>query len=363
MNVAEQEIPRETTALRACLEGVLLGTAVGDAFGLPAENLSPARIQRWWKGEWRMRFLPGRGMISDDTEHTLMVAQALLSHPNNVAAFKQSLAWKFRWWLAGLPGGVGLATARACLKLWLGFSPDKSGVRSGGGGQAMRSAIIGAFFADDPQRRREFVLASSRLTHRGWQAETAALADAEAVALAVHANGMPEAACVAANLRDLSGEREWRERILLIESCLRRGDSVSEFACGLGLENGVSGYSLQVVPVALFAWLRHSGYYRSALTSALDCGGDADTVGAIVGALCGASHGVAGIPTEWVQGIFEWPRSVGFMRAVARAMTDQKATGDSGSEVRYFWPGIVPRNIFFLCVVLLHGFRRLVPPY
>jgi ADP-ribosylglycohydrolase len=61
--------------------GLLLGTAVGDALGLPAENLSPEKIRRRWPGGWKMRFIFGRGMVSDDTEHTLMVAQALLEHP------------------------------------------------------------------------------------------------------------------------------------------------------------------------------------------------------------------------------------------------------------------------------------------
>src|SRR5262245_21409015 len=99
----------EQCPLAASFAGLLLGTAVGDALGLPAENLSPGRIHRVWKGDWQMRFLLGRGMISDDTEHTLMVAQALLAHPNDAAAFQRSLARKFRWWLAGLPGGVGFA--------------------------------------------------------------------------------------------------------------------------------------------------------------------------------------------------------------------------------------------------------------
>jgi ADP-ribosyl-[dinitrogen reductase] hydrolase len=56
--------------------GVLLGTAVGDAIGLPSENLSPLRIRSRWPGPLRMRLVLGKGMISDDTEHTLMVAQA-----------------------------------------------------------------------------------------------------------------------------------------------------------------------------------------------------------------------------------------------------------------------------------------------
>jgi len=33
------------------------------------------------------------------------------------------------------------------------------------------------------------------------------------------------------------------------------------------------------------------------------------------------------------------------------------------APVRYFWPGIAVRNLFFLAVVLAHGFRRLAPPY
>jgi len=114
----------------ASFAGVLLGTAVGDALGLPAENLPPERIRKWWPGSgttsggvaWQMRLLFGRGMISDDTEHRLMVAQALLVHCHDAEAFERALGWKFRWWFAGLPGGVGMATAKACLRLWAGIS-------------------------------------------------------------------------------------------------------------------------------------------------------------------------------------------------------------------------------------------------
>ena len=82
------------------LAGILLGTAVGDSVGLPAEGLSPSRRQRLLPGSWRHRFLLGRGMISDDTEHTLMVAQSLLTHPDDATAFGRSLAWRLRWRLA-----------------------------------------------------------------------------------------------------------------------------------------------------------------------------------------------------------------------------------------------------------------------
>lgn len=101
---------------RERFEGLLLGTAVGDAIGLPAEGMSAARIRRLWGGRWEHRFFFGHGMLSDDSEHTLMVGQALLQHPADDRAFARALAWKLRWWLAALPAGVGLATLRSILK-------------------------------------------------------------------------------------------------------------------------------------------------------------------------------------------------------------------------------------------------------
>ena len=292
-----------------------------------------------------------------------MVAQALLSHPRDAVAFQRSLGWKLRWWFAGLPGGVGLATAKACLRLWVGFPADRAAGRSAGSGPAMRSAIIGAYFAKDEARRREFVSASSRLTHRGWQAETAALAVAECVALTTRQASQPGVSDVLATLGDLSAEAEWQSILSKIESGLSTRSSVAEFVRTMGLERGVSGYSLHVVPVAVYAWLRHPHDFRATLTAALNCGGDTDTVGAVLGAMTGAGVGRNEIPVEWRDAIWEWPRSVAFMERVAARLAEQAASRDALGPVGYFWPALIMRNLLFLAVVLAHGFRRLAPPY
>lgn len=346
---------------RERLAGLLLGTAVGDALGLPAEGISRGRLARMWKGKWRMRLVFGKGMISDDTEHTLMVAQALLAHPDDCAAFQRTLGWKLRWWFLGLPAGVGMATAKACIKLWLGFPPDKSAVVSAGSGTAMRSAVIGAFYSEDARLRKEFVLASSRLTHRSWQADTAALAVAEAAAFALNQQEIDPKRIFHA-LEALSTEYEWGQIVAELKNSLSEGITVQEYASRLKLAKGVSGYALHVVPVALYAWLRHPGDFRSALTSALDCGGDTDTVGAILGALSGASVGRSGIPNDWLQDIWEWPRSISFIEQVAAKLSEANSLHRSG-PVLLFWPAILLRNLVFLFVVLSHGFRRLLPPY
>lgn len=143
--------------------GSLLGTAVGDALGLPYEGLSRRRVAAL--GKIRHRFLMGRGMFSDDTEHTLMLAAALIENRDDASAFQRALGRKLRWWLLGLPAGVGLSTARAILRLWLGFPATRSGVRSAGNGAAMRSAILGVIWRDLDLKRRVYTLAACRVTH------------------------------------------------------------------------------------------------------------------------------------------------------------------------------------------------------
>jgi len=348
------------------LAGVLLGTSVGDSVGLPAEGLSARRRPRLLPGPWRHRFLCGRGMISDDTEHTLLVAQSLLTHPDDAVAFGRDLARRLRWWFLGLPAGVGLATARACLKLWLGFSPERSGVYSAGNGPAMRSALLGAYFCEDQDALERFVTASTRLTHADPRGLTGALAVARLAAWAVQRGPAerPNAGFVGDLLAKLApADREWGGLVDNMLAAWGRGDSVTAFASSLGLGGGVTGYVYHTVPVAVYAWLRHYGDFRAAVEAALDCGGDTDTVGAIVGALAGGTVGAGGIPADWIDGIIDWPRSVGLLRTVASRLAKQKRDGQPLGPVRYVWLAVLPRNLLFLIVVLLHGFRRLAPPY
>ncbi len=80
-------------------------------------------------------------------------------------------------------------------------------------------------------------------------------------------------------------------------------------------------------------------------------------------ALAGATVGAARIPESWIHGIVDWPRSASLLRAVADRLADQLRRGHPLGEVSYPWPAVLPRNLFFLLLVLLHAFRRLAPPY
>ncbi len=319
-----------------------------------------------WPGPWRHRLVFGWGMLSDDTEHTFLVAQTLLKHADDTDAFQKSLAWRLRWWLASLPAGLGRATLRACLKLWLGFPPSRSGVLSAGNGPAMRVALIGGYFHDDENAIERFTHAATEITHSDPRALTGAMAVARLAAMALQREptSRPDATEVVQLLISLAPEdQEWLELMRRIQESHADDATVAEFAAVLGLQKGVTGYIYHTVPVAIYAWLRHFGDFRNTVEAVLDCGGDTDTTGAIAGALAGAATGSGGIPSEWLAGIRDWPLSVSILRATAVKLARQRQEGHSLGPVPYCWPATLPRNALFLAVVLFHGFRRLLPPY
>ena len=348
---------------RASITGCLLGTAVGDALGLAYEGISPRRAARMFGEPNGFRFFFGHGMVSDDTEHTCLVAQALIASGGDVERFQADLARRFRWWLLALPAGVGLATLRAIMKLWLGFGPQRSGVFSAGNGPAMRAAILGATVSDLEQLK-ELVRASSQITHTDPKATYGAFAVSLAARMASQRNTDSGEHFVEL-LRSTLGPdaSELHERITQAVHSVNDSQSTEAFAVSIGLVKGVTGYVYHTVPVAIHAWLSHPHDYRAAVSSAVRCGGDTDTVAAITGGIVGAAVGPGGIPAEWLERLIEWPQSVGWMKQLGIPL-DQAPTPHTVClpQPPSLWK-ILPRNLLFLFIVLFHGFRRLLPPY
>jgi ADP-ribosyl-[dinitrogen reductase] hydrolase len=347
--------------------GILLGTAVGDALGLPAEGISRRRAAKMFQGRRRHRFVFGHGLVSDDTDHTIFVAQSLLAHPDSANRFLRRLAWSLRAWLFSLPAAVGFATLRSILRLWIGIHPARSGVFSAGNGPAMRVAPIGGFFAASGAQMDEYLAASTRITHTDPKALTGAKAIAYVTGwtLRESLNERPSIEALSALLRSAgtSDDRAWTEVVERIHDAHGQGMSVEEFAAALGLSAGVTGYVHHTVPVVVYAWYTHFGDFERTLSAVLSCGGDTDTTGAIAGALAGAVVGERGIPRDWLVGIIDWPRGTKVLRAIADGLAESSQGTISTGPVRYFWPGTLPRTVFFLAIVLTHAFRRLLPPY
>jgi ADP-ribosyl-[dinitrogen reductase] hydrolase len=339
------------------LVGCALGTAVGDALGLPYEGLSKQRGKALFGKPDRHRLCFGYGMLSDDTEHTAMAMQALIRAPDNADEFQGALAWKLRFWLLSAPAGCGLATLRAILKLLLGFSPKQSGVFSAGNGPAMRAPILGAFF-DEPTELARFVRVSTRITHTDPEAEAGAFTVALAAQMARKITLVAPADFVDA-LAIHKIDPELLDLIKAAADASSAGTRTQEFAAKLGLRNGVSGYMYHTVPVAIHAWFTHPRDFKAAVMSIIECGGDTDLTAAIVGGILGAAIGKSGIPVHWISATRDWPRSMAWLESLAL----QLATPNTKKPITAPYLAVCARNALFLLIVLFHIARRALPPY
>jgi ADP-ribosylglycohydrolase len=335
------------------LVGALLGTAVGDALGLPMEGLRPATIARRFGRVDRFRLLGSIGFVSDDTEQSALVAQSLAQHPSDPAAAARAFRRSLVGWLLRLPWGIGLATLRACVRALLGFRI--SGVRSAGNGAAMRAGIIGVLFARDPDKRRSFTTALTEVTHTDARAVEGALFVAALAASCARAE--PEADrrplfdMAASEVHEASLAAGLREAADLAD----RAASVPEAAKTLG----TTGFVIHTVPFAAFCFLRCRTSTLDALSEAISAGGDTDSIAAILGGWLGALGDEAGLPGELVRRLNDGPFGPTHLRALG-ACLEQLQTGHDAPVPTYSTLLALARNVALFPVVLAHGVRHLV---
>ena len=362
--ISESRIPSSPIGLADALEGCLLGTAAGDMLGLPFENLSRAHVARLLREPLEQSLFLGRSLISDDTEHTAMVARSLLEERHDASRFARRFADRLRWWLLSAPPGVGGATARGVIKLWLGFPPSRSGVRSAGNGPAMRAALIGVLCGDDHERLAALTRASTAITHTDDRACDGALLVACAAACGRAAKGRTPLEALAElrtrHARARSGAPgPLTDVVGAMRDALLRGLDVGDYARSLGCGDGVTGFVMHTVPVAIYAWLVHSGDFRRAITEAVRCGGDTDSVAAITGAIVGAGLGPAAIPETWLARTLEYPGTATRLRRLARQLADAEQSGRAGATTvgdRFmeaaWWPWMLVRNLAMFVLLI-----------
>ena len=156
---------------------------------------------------------------------------------------------------------------------------------------------------------------------------------------------------------------EFLELVRRASASAERGEAVAAFASRIGSTRGISGYMYHTVPCVLQVWLRFSDDFEGGLKEILSAGGDADTTGAILGAIIGSRVGREGLPGHLLGGIIEWPRSIAWIEQLGCAVASASAEGKVLKSPSYFFPGVIVRNALFLLIVLAHGLRRLAPPY
>ena len=336
-----------------------MGAAVGDALGLPAEGLSRQQIAARSWSPWKHRLVGRGGMVSDDTEHTVFVAYAWMESDGDVDRFGRIMRRYLRRWLLCFPAGIGFATLRSIIKMWMGFGSEKCGVWSAGNGPAMRSALLGTLISDLDELR-VFVARSTTLTHSDPRAFVGAYAVARCAHAGIRGFDFEEEEILELlnALRDIArDDKEWQRLIDSMQSAHDQRMPVELFLETCGMGQGVSGYVYQTVPASIYAWLYHQADMFKALDSVLSSGGDTDTVGSICAAMCGAARGLDDVPGDWVENLRDWPISLSFLRSLAEKLVQ----GDSAKCLgAFFFLRLWFRNIFFTVVVFTHILWRII---
>ncbi|MEM9072189.1 MAG: ADP-ribosylglycohydrolase family protein [Myxococcota bacterium] len=327
--------------------GALWGVAVGDAAGLPYEGLSAARVARSFRGLDRYWLFGRRGVVSDDTEQTALVAQALLRGSSDgecVALLRRSLAG----WFARLPFGVGGATARACVRMLWGAK--ETGIDSAGNGAAMRAGVLGIFVSNDESRRRTLGRSMARLTHRDVRAVEASLFVAELSALAVHASPAEARGALVERAASVLTHPELRSAIENALALGRKGAELSTAAQKLG----TTGFCVHSMGLATYCFVRFGDAPADGIEAAIRAGGDTDTHAAIVGGWLGALHGASRLPTSLTTLLPRGPFGRAHLEDLAAALVR------GGQAPRWSWPIAFARNVLLFPIILAHGLARLV---
>ncbi|WP_162795493.1 ADP-ribosylglycohydrolase family protein, partial [Nonomuraea lactucae] len=300
--------------------GCLLGLAAGDALGAPAENLSPAEIRRRWG---RLTEIERGG--TDDTEYAVFAATLLARHGHALTSADVAAAYRAEVVprVTGAMRGAGFSERGTVEALRRGLEPPMTGLVHQHGwsdGLAMRAAPYGVFCPGDPGEAARLAEEDGRVSQSG-EGILGGRAVAGAVAAAMA--GLPPREVVRAALSVVPADSWTARNVERVCEVLRRagvGGAHDAGRAGVGGadEPGRTGWedglvealhgavvvrhypwadlAPEAVALALAAYLVGGGDVEASVTFAVSLGRDADTIGAVAGAVAGAGQGESGVP-------------------------------------------------------------------
>jgi len=280
--------------------GCLLGLALGDALGAPFEG---GPLER---SLWRLIGTTRRGEMrwTDDTQMTLDLAESIIANgrlePDDVA---QRFANGYRW-----SRGYGPAAAKLLKRIRRGMQWSEANCSvysegSFGNGGAMRVPVIGLFYASEmgevlyateTEKLCEAAQLSAQITHAHPLGMDGALLIATAVAHALFTRKPFEILEFSAAH---CSEIEFQERLAVARTWLASSATPDPREVRRQLGNGIAAVESCVTALYLAARFLNQPFLELQSFIAR-CGGDADTIGAMAGAVWGAANGAAQLPAD-----------------------------------------------------------------
>lgn len=257
------------------IRGALYGVAIGDALGGPLELMTEEEILQehgtvtnMIGGGW-LGLAPGE--TTDDTAMTMAVALGIEENPEDPVP---AIGRRFIEWYESVPKGIGgtcrssIASARRFIRCGANEHSawECSGANKSEGNGALMRTIYPALYYTDQKQRQQIVRQIATMTH--------------------------------------GGERSTR-------ICAEYAEIVHAFIGGKTPERLYAMSYSHVEPTGYveYTWanvleaFKETKSFDEALINAVNRGGDADTVGAILGGMAGACYGYKAIPGIWIEAL------------------------------------------------------------
>lgn len=304
-------------ALHSRALGALYGLAIGDALGMPTQDLTPEQIRTDYgdltglvdAGPHQLiaAGMPA-GSITDDTEQAILLATLLLDDGVlDPLVFATALSdWEDAMRAKGSLDLLGPSTKAAIELIKGGASPEVSGRNGTTNGAAMRVTPVGiAFPADDLNILVASVVDASAITHNTSVGIAAAAAVAGAVSAGISGatigtaieTGLGAAEFGATHGIPIGGARIADRARWAIDHLAAQDPN--DYANTIAVAFGTSYASHESVVSALaISAVIHDPW--EAMLLAARVGGDTDTIAAIVGAITGSVAGFNALPPDAV---------------------------------------------------------------
>lgn len=284
----------------------ILGCGIGDGLGVPFEMKSPKYkpLMEWdglFKDGGTFRKYNKAGQYSDDTIATICLAESLIEcngfDPENAA--NKYLAW----FNSGEFRGMGSTTSHALWRLKTGASWKESGLvgdEFGGNGTIMRASPIAIFYHNNLEKLVEAAILDASITHNSKEPKMGSVAGAVGIASLYNNSedkkqsskeyALNDAISILSELGNSVVLQKLKLTKELLSSDIKPEDAL--------LKIGASGYVPETAGAAFYCMCKTNSF-KEAVIMAVKAGQDADTTGAVVGAMAGTYYGFGGIPEEY----------------------------------------------------------------
>ncbi|XP_013416846.1 uncharacterized protein LOC106178270 [Lingula anatina] len=313
--------------------GTIYGNCIGDAIGLLTEfmcrrmakqNYGKAKVleynlkvpdmhrSRWEEGDW-----------TDDSDQMILIMQSLIEH--NGVVKECDFASKMIFWMKnGFPelgdhGGMGIGATTHAVLSNRDFLTDphkaahhaweKFNRRAAPNGGVMRTSILGIYQFDNMEKVIENTLKICKVTHADPRCLASCVAVTTAIAMMLqrqekHFDAKKGKFKIDTIIQDsYTYAKEQLPPLSEDESVQQAHTELKEHMFAKDLKSLVLdepdkiGYTYKCLGAGF--WALQQKDFRKALSSLVMEGGDADTNGAVAGALLGCKLGAKELPESW----------------------------------------------------------------